>query len=283
MSQAQELERQEVEKQEIKQSSDPFSLSNVVSSYKFSPLKTVVYGVPGVGKTTFASTWERPLLLRTEDGASALDIPTFPRVVQNIAEFRSALNVVLKEKHYLKTLIIDSLDWLEPLVWEEVCREAEPSRKNIEDFGYGKGYVLVDDKWRNIQARLDMIRKRRDMHIVAIAHASATIFDPPDQDPYMKYGIKLHKRGAALWTEWAEMLLFLNYQINVATAQGSGKGKASGNVDRVIYTTERPAYLAKSRWPLPDKIFIGQDPTWRNFHNELNKATKGVYQGEGKC
>lgn len=253
----------------------PFSLDAVTSSKAFSPLKVVVYGVPGIGKTTFASTFPKPILLRTEDGACALDVPTFPKVVANINDLRQATNSLLKSEHGYKTLVIDSLDWLEPLVWQDVCREH--GKVNIEDFGYGKGYVLVDTKWQAIQAGLDMLREKKGMHIVCIAHAVAQTFDPPDSDPYARYTIKLHKRAASLWTEWAEMLLFLQYKSKVQKSQDGPKAKAIGKGERVIYTQERPAYIAKSRWPLPEEIFIGHDPMWAEFHAALNEASEGKY------
>lgn len=96
----------------------PFSLEAIVSSKKFPPQKVVVYGVPGVGKTSFAATWPDPILLRTEDGAGALDVPTFPQVASAIADMREALNALINGKHNFKTLILDSLDWAEPFVWK---------------------------------------------------------------------------------------------------------------------------------------------------------------------
>lgn len=256
--------------------SAPFSLEAIVSSKQFPPQKVVVYGVPGVGKTSFAATWPAPILLRTEDGAGALDVPTFPQVASSIDNMRDALNALIKGKHNFKTLILDSLDWAEPFVWKEVCREG--GKANIEDFGFGKGYIKVDDKWKAIQTGLDVLREKRGMHIVCIAHAVPVTFDPPDADPYQKYNIKLHKRAAALWTEWAEMLLFLNYKAKVISGEGGSKGKAIGKGERVIYTQERPAYLAKSRWPLPESITIGHDKTWQAFHDALNEASEGEYR-----
>lgn len=254
---------------------DPWGLDAVTSSRGFSPQKVVVYGIPGVGKTTFASTWPKPILLRTEDGAGALDIPTFPQVAHSIEDVRKAMNALLQGNHPFRTLIVDSLDWLEPIVWEEVCREG--GKRNIEDFGYGKGYVRVDEKWQRIQAGMDKLRESKCMHIVCIAHASAETFDPPDADPYQRYSIKLHKRARALWTEWSEMLLFLNYKAKVVQAEGAAKAKAYGSGERIIYTMERPAYQAKSRWPLPEEIFIGHDPSWTAFHDALKEASAGEY------
>lgn len=253
----------------------PFCLESIGSSKGFSPQKVVVYGVPGVGKTTFAATWPNPVLLRAEDGAGALDIPTFSGLARGIGDLRAAILALLNGSHDFRTLILDSLDWIEPFVWQAVCEE--DGKNSIEDFGYGKGYVKVDAKWQGIQTALDMLRRRRSMHIVTIAHAVPQVFDPPDSEPWMRYGVKLHKRAASLWTEWAEMLLFINYQTRLEKS-GEGRAKAKGSGDRVIYTQERPAWLAKSRWPLPEQVYIGQDQTFAAFHDALKEATNGEYR-----
>lgn len=249
-----------------------FSLDAVRSSKNFEAQKVLLYGVPGIGKTTFAATFPAPILLRTEDGASALDVPTFPKLLQSMPEFDDAMKA-LQGRHGFKTLIIDSLDWLEPIIWRYVC--AKEGKGNIEDFGYGKGYVKVDDVWRTVQGKIEKIR-RQGMHVVAIAHAVPVTYDPPDSDPYQRYSVKLHKRASAIWMEWADMCLFLNYKSKVINVEGQ-KAKAKGSGDRVIYTAERPAYQAKSRWPLDDEIHIGADSTWAGFHEQLHKATGGAY------
>lgn len=255
---------------------DPFNLDAVVSSKMWTPQKIIIYGVPGVGKTSFAATFPAPILIRFEDGAGAVDCPTFPKVLENVQELNRAIQA-LKGKHTFKTVILDSLDWLEPLVWSYLCRKE--GKPNIESFGYGKGYTLLDDVWRNITAALDTLQ-HRGMNIISICHAAAVTFDPPDSDPYMTYSLKLHKRAAAIWTEWADMILFCNFHKNIVTSTDNSKGKAYGNGDRIVYTSSRPAYTAKSRWPLPNEIFIGQDVTWQPFHDALVETTGHAYTPE---
>lgn len=252
---------------------NPFDLSAISSSKAFPSQKIVIYGVPGIGKTTFAATFPAPILLRFEDGAAALDVPTFPKVAASLQELETALTS-LRGAHKFKTLIIDSLDWLEPIVWRYTC--AKEGKENIEDFGYGKGYIKVDEVWRSIQKKIEALRSN-GMHIVTIAHAVPVTYDAPDADPYQRYTLKLHKRASALWMEWADMILFLNYKANIIQSEDGKKAKAKGSGDRVIYTTERPAYQAKSRWPLDAEILIGKDPSWAPFHNQLNEATGGAY------
>jgi len=245
---------------------------------EWKPQKILLYGVQGLGKTTFGATFESPILARTEDGAAAIDIPTFPELITDYYSLYEATQS-LKGEHQFKTLVIDSLDWLEPIVWAYTCQQHE--QENIESFGYGKGYVHALNYWRQLQGYFDDLRFHRGMDIVLIAHAEIKRFESPESESYDRYQIKLHNRASALWQEWADMVLFCNYQARVEKEkQGFNKEKArgTGQGERLIYTEERPAFLSKNRWGLPPSIYIGQDKTWSGFHQALNAATGGRYQ-----
>ena len=259
---------------------DEFAIGSIVSSRAATmpPQKIVIYGTPGIGKTTFAGTFPNPILMRFEDGAAALDIPTFPKLFTSLADLNKGIKT-LKGKHDFQTLVIDSLDWMEPLVWEHTCQKhGGDHEKGIEQFGYGKGYIHADIVWRNIQSSLEKLRADKGMNVIVIAHAVPVTVDPPDMDAYQRYSLKLHKRGAALWMEWADMILFVNYRTHLIKSADdkNAKAKATGNGERVIYTQERPAYQAKTRWPLDEEIRIGNDPTWAAFHDNLREATGGA-------
>jgi len=249
------------------------------------PQKILLYSVQGLGKSTFASTFDKPIFVRTEDGAGALDVPTFPDVVTSFSQLEEAITA-LHGEHPFRTMVLDSLDWLEPLVWAKQIdtmpySEKGKEIKTIEDYGFGKGYSMALSWWRYVMGGFDSLRFTRGMQIVLIAHSEIKRYDSPETDPYDRYGIKLHKGAFALWQEWADMVLFCNYRTQIHSADvGFNKevkrGKGSG--ERIIYTEERPAYLAKNRWGLPPEIHIGQDKSWKAFHQALNKVTNGRYQ-----
>lgn len=248
------------------------------------PQKILLYSVQGLGKTTFASTFDHPIFIRTEDGAGALEVPTFPQLVTSFDQMEAAINA-LHGEHPFRTMVLDSLDWLEPIVWAKQMAMAPYSEKGkeiktIEDYGFGKGYAMALDWWRYLMGGLDSLRFNRGMQIVLIAHSEVKRYDSPETDPYDRYGIKLHKGAFALWQEWADMVLFANYRTRIHSAEvGFNKEvkRGEGSGERVIYTEERPAYLAKNRWGLPPEIHIGQDKTWAGFHRALNKVTNGRY------
>ena len=257
-----------------------FDLSSIASTATdFKPQKVLAYGVQGIGKTTWGCTFDTPILLRIEDGAAALDVPTFPKLVETYAELCEAINA-LHGDHGFKALVVDSLDWLEPIIWRATC--ARLGVESIEQPGYGKGYVEADAEWRTIMGGFDSLRLNRGMTIVLVAHAEIKRFEAPDGEPYDRYQIKLHKRAWALWQEWADMVLFANYRRHMIKTKDGGKKnpdkyRAEGSGERCLFTDERPAYLAKNRWGLPHEIVIGQDKTWSAFHQALHEATSGRY------
>jgi len=126
----------------------------------------------------------------------------------------------------------------------------------------------------------ESLRAKKGMNVILLAHTEVKRYDPPDSDPYDRYHLKLHKSASALWQEWADIVLFANYKTRIEkTDVGFNKevrrGKGTG--ERIIYTEERPAFLAKNRWGLPPEIYIGNDKTWAGFHSALNEATGGRY------
>jgi len=263
-----------------------FDLTSITKATEtWSPPKVLLYGVHGLGKTTFGCTFESPILLRIEDNASAIDVPTFPRPANTFQDLCEAIQA-LHGEHPFKTLVVDSLDWMEPLVWTNTVSRLNESRErplsSIEDMGYGKGYVEADADWRLIMGGLDSLRHIKGMQIVLIAHAEIKTFQAPDGDAYDRYQIKLHKRAWALWQEWANAVLFANYKRQaIKTKDGGSKGqdkfRATGTGERVLFTDERPAYVAKNHWSLPHEIYIGQDRTWGAFHQAMHAATGGRY------
>lgn len=254
-------------------------LGSVVPANKnYVPQRILISGVQGLGKTTLGASFEAPILIRTEDGGGAVDAATFPKLISHYEQVEQAIHA-LHGAHDYKTVVIDTLDWLEPIVWEKTC--LEHGEANIESFGYGKGYAHADVQWRNLMEGLDSLRYHKKMDVVLIAHTEVRRYENPETEPYDRYQIKLHRRASALWQEWADVVLFCNHQIRTLKDKaGFGKEttRGTGSGDRVIYTEERPAYLAKNRWGLPHEIHIGRDKSWSAFHIALNEATHGQYK-----
>jgi hypothetical protein len=227
------------------------------------PPRIVLHGPQGIGKTTFAAEAPVPVFIPTEDGLAGVNVPAFP-LCTDFGQVKEAL-AVLQEKEY-RTIVIDSADWLEALIHKHTA--AEHSKDNIEAFGYGKGYVLALQHWRELLKILDWYR-RKGTTIIFLCHSEIRRFDSPDAESYDRYFLKLHKSAAALLTEWADIVAFANWLVlTTESDQGFGQKRVRGigNGQRVLHLEERPSHIAKSRYRLPAQVEL----EWHELAKHLN-------------
>jgi hypothetical protein len=227
--------------------------------------RITVYGVAGVGKSTLGASAPKPVFILTEDGLGKLQTTSFP-IARSYQEVLEALDSLLTENHDFETVVIDSLDWLEPLIWAQVASSRGVT--SIEDIGFGKGYVFALDLWRVYLDKLNQLRDQKNMVILQLAHSVIKRFDSPEHDPYDRYEIKLHNKTAALIQEHSDCVLFANYRISTTKSDVGFQKKitrAVGSGERLLFTQERPAFLAKNRYGLPHELSMD----WNTLQGHL--------------
>jgi hypothetical protein len=243
-------------------------LTSIITGAKPGPRRMLVYGTAGIGKSTFATCAPSPIVVQTEDGLGEIDCHKFP-VAQSFDEIMQSLAALYGEDHPYRTIVIDSLDWLERLIWAKVCTTRQVA--TIEDIGYGKGYTFSLQHWRDFLDGLAFLRERRGMTVVLIAHAKIERFENPETDAYDRYVPRLHKTAAAMVTEWCDEVLFATYRVfTKATEEGFNQKRIQGlgSGERVLRTTERPSHLAKNRLNLPDELPLA----WAEFAKLLTAS-----------
>lgn len=220
----------------------------IQNTRKAKPMKVVLYGVEGIGKTTFVSHFPDPIFIDTEGSTGFIDAKKLPDP--------DSWAMLLEEIAYMaqspqgKTLVIDTADWAEELAKQHLM--AKHKWQAIDQTDYGTRYVALSNEIIRLLRGLEMV-KNAGMNVVLTAHAVQKKFELPDQvGSFDRYVLKLEKRDAALIKEWCDMLLFANYKTTVV-ASGSGSKKATGG-QRVMYTTHMPAWDAKNRLGLPDEL-----------------------------
>jgi hypothetical protein len=95
------------------------------------------------------------------------------------------------------------------------------------------------------------------MASILLAHCEIKRFDSPEVEPYERYQPKLQARSSALVQEWCDMVLFCNFKTIVKSSDVGFNNKVARGIstgERLLYTTERPAYLAKNRYSLSDSL-----------------------------
>jgi phage nucleotide-binding protein len=226
-----------------------------------------IYGVPGIGKTTFAAQFPAPVFICTEDGAGELDIDRFS-IVSNLDQFDTYLEKVRTEEHSYRTLVIDSVDWLQGLIFDKVAEDA--GKTSFSEIGYGKGFEAAVEEISKITDKLDSIMYTRSMTIVLVGHTTVKTYNNPNGENYDRYQPDLHPKVMAPLVEWADLVGFVNYD-TYTKKDASGDVKAQGSGTRTLYVEERPAYVAKNRYHIGEPLDF-----------EVAKLGKAIADGKKK-
>ena len=244
-------------------------ISSITKGREAQPPRIMIYGSEGVGKSTFAALAPNPVFVQTEDGLSEIDCSKFP-LAKSFDDVVLQLQAVRDEQHDYGTVVIDSLDWLERLVWDRVC--ADYGVKSIEkaDGGYGKGYVHALTYWRQIVSLLNDIRARKGMAVIRIAHAAVERFEDPEHAAYDRYTPRLHKKACSLVCEWVDAVLFASRRMRVDSTTGKAAPVGADGGERIIRTNGSPACIAKNRFGLPTELPL----SWAAFVEALKGGAK---------
>lgn len=225
----------------------------IISGKIIKPQKVVIYGPEGIGKSTFAAQFPKPLFIDTEGSTSHLEVDRLPRPTswQMLKQYIKDLKGDTMGYH---TLVIDTADWAERICEEAICQSN--GKVGIEDFGYGKGYTYVKEEFgRLLDSLSDLIDA--GMNVVLTAHSIIRKFELPEETgAYDRYELKLGQKAgnqcAALAKEWADMVLFVNYKEIVITTKDNKKKVSGGK--RVMYTAHNPCWDAKNRHGLAEEL-----------------------------
>ncbi len=241
------------------------------------PLRYFLYGPDGVGKSTLAADAPNPLFFDIEDGSAQLDVARYPfhdgddgHIPRSYRDVLMALDDLIAHPCPYRTLVIDTADELESLIWRFMVDRDKGSVRDltdIEGYGFGKGYMKAVDEWRFLTAKLDRLRTVRGMDIVLLAHSSVRLFKSPDTDDFDRYQPALNDKAAGFLKGWVDVTGFAVYETGAGKAAGDKRARPKGfSTDRRLLKLSRTAaFDAKNRINLPDEIEIGESNPWAPF------------------
>ncbi len=215
------------------------------------PLRLVVDGVEGVGKSNFAAQFPDPLFIDLENGTDSMDVKrtqkseSWTELLQIVREFAADPSVC-------KTLILDTGDWAEALCVKYICQKHKTD--GLESFGYGKGYVYLREEFENLLNELDKVIDA-GVNVVVCAHAQIKKFELPDEaGSFDRYELKMSKNVSPLVREWCDIQLFANFKTYVFATENKNRSKGIGETRRVMYASHTASWDAKNRHGLPDEM-----------------------------
>lgn len=233
------------------------SLSDLKQVRADKPPRILIYGPPKMGKTTLASEFPAAVFLQVEEGEGTTELTSFGKL-SSFGEVMDALAALYTEDHQFQHIIIDSITEMEKLVFAETCARGDDkgnAKANIEDFGYGKGYVYAQRIWQDFVDGINALRRDKHMGIILIAHSKVTRFDDPETVSYDRYEIDLDKRAVGAIEREMDCIFLLKRPVVVKTEEAGfnkkrARADASGDV-RMIHCQGTAAFVAGNRYDMP--------------------------------
>mgnify|MGYP002735202003 CR=1 FL=1 len=243
------------------------------------PIVATIIGDAGLGKTSLAATFPKPIFIRAEDGMqsipSDLRPDAFPRLMR-VEDLWEQLAALIKEDHQYQTLVVDSITSLEVMFAEHVLETDPKNPKGLQQAhgGYGAGRDMVASMHRRVRKAAEMLVER-GMNVVFVAHADTTRIEPPDAEPFTKYTMRLHEKSMQPYVDNVDLVGFLRLQTFVKGGDGERKMAISdGTRQLVCHATA--SNVSKNRFGItePLEVKMGENPLTDFLPKTTSKPVK---------
>ena len=237
------------------------SILDSISKPKDRPVLCTILGDAGLGKTSLAATFPKPIFIRAEDGLQAIPEESRPDafpVINKVDDLWDQLTALIKEDHEYSTLVIDSVTALERLFTSYIVDTDPKKPKSINQAlgGYGAGLTAVAALHGRLRKACGVLNAKKNMHIVFIAHADTETIDLPDSDPYTRYSLRLGKKSMAPFVDDVDLVGFIKL-LSFTTGDGEKK-KVISDGSRVLSLTATASNVSKNRFGITEDLTVEQ-------------------------
>jgi hypothetical protein len=235
------------------------SILSTVSKPADRPVTITLCGDSGLGKTTLACSFPKPIVIRAEDGLQAIPVnrrpDAFP-VLTGPDALWEQLKALMQEEHDYKTLVIDSVTALERMFAQHIIETDPKKPRGIQQAlgGYGAGRDAVATLHARVRKAAAILADKRGMNTVFVAHADTSRIEPPDDDAYMRYTLRLHEKSVASYVDDVDVVGFL--KLETFTTGDGEKKKAISDGTRILITHATAANVSKNRYGITEPLVV---------------------------
>ena len=239
----------------------------IIKGRKKMPFNLILFGVPGIGKSTWAASAPKPVFIGSEEN-DELEVDRFP-IPESFDAFKGQLAHLIANPMGYRTVVVDTLDAIEKLLHKKILA-SDPKQTGAmiaAHGGYGKAYEKAESELIEIRAMLKTLRDKHGMNVILLAHSKKVkATDTVLGLEYDTFELALHPKAQAVFVDWVSAVLFANYVAKAKDGVNSDKVFAMGHGQRTLFTEKRPGHLGKNRYSLPFEM----DLDFAQFYDAFN-------------
>ncbi|MBN6739777.1 ATP-binding protein [Acidithiobacillus sp. MC6.1] len=230
------------------------ALLNLQQGGQMEPVRMILYGKNGIGKTTFGAGMPQPFILAVEDGIGPMPVmydrahnKTYDQILGTLMEVGGHF-----QSGQFRSLVVDSMDALQVKIMDKVL--TENNKKHISDFSYGKGYGIFGQEWEGFKNLMERFRVELGANILLIAQCeSRTIADPINGD-HDSNTMRLDKRATGVLRDWSDLVAFAQLESNPIRNKNGEIIRLQETGRRILRTSPSEAFDAKNRFNMPSEL-----------------------------
>jgi hypothetical protein len=217
-------------------------------------------GDAGVGKSSLAATFEKPIFIRGEDGVARIPENFRPNalpVIRGEAELWDQVKALLREDHNYKTAVFDTVSALDRMFVTEILKQDGKAKSLNQAFGgYGAGFSALAAKHQQLRNGAEMLRAKKGMNVIFLAHTEIDTVHPPDADDYSRYSLRMtHSKSLPPYLDDVDAVGFLRQKIVIRGDEGERKKAISGN-ERELVMQLTAANVSKNAYGITEAIDV---------------------------
>lgn len=241
----------------------------IISGRIQKPFNVIVYGEPGVGKSTFAALSPSPLFIGAEEN-DELNVDRAP-ACSSFEDFEKQLEWVLKNNPKNETIVIDTIDSIDKFLTRHILDTSKNKTRAMGQAhgGYGAGNDIAASEWARLRdTYLKPIRDVQKKNIIILAHSQKkNVTDTVLGLNHDTYELTLHHKVQNIFVDWVSAVMFATEISYFKEDPNTDKMFAIGNGERVLLTSGRPGHLGKNRFNLPYQIPLDFQAFYKGFQD----------------
>jgi AAA domain len=217
--------------------------------------KGIIYGPPGVGKTTFGASAPGAYLVDCENGAGSVACARSP-YLQTWPQMKAFLADLEREQHNHPVIVVDTIDWMVRRIKEFTQGSEKDATKTLQRShgGYGNGKLVMENHiYGELLPLFDRIVSR-GIAVVLLAHAKRTALTDVD-------GISIETTAPDILPDLLNV--FVEWSDFVCLARNDRE-------NRSLQTVGNNTVLAKNRYQMPPSLPL----TWQSFNSAITAGMR---------